>query len=163
MCFKNNFLYPSHIFFSSSICFSFTTWTHKSSSRPYCLWTTLTILGEDFGSQHVGHETLSEEEVMPQPLSLSLTMQSVECSTELMNTYLMLCTLHSGLSAVWAWGASWWLGRFPLCSHVKSVSSLIQKEILINYTATDSCFWLLLGMSDSVISLTDKSTLQFSK
>lgn len=44
-----------------------------------------------------------------------------------------------------------------------SVSPLIQEEILINYTTTDSCFCLLLGMSDSVISLTDKRTVQFSK
>lgn len=69
-----------------------------------------------------------EEGEMPQPFSLSLTVQLVDCATELINTYLMLCTLHSGLSSVWAWGASWWFGRFPLCSHVSLSAFLFEKR-----------------------------------
>lgn len=101
-----------------------------------------------------------KDEATPRPFSLSV--QSVDCATELINTYLMLYT------ALWAMGSmsprckriTWHISPLLPCS---SVSPLIQEEILINYTTTDSCFCLLLGMSDSVISLTDERTLQFSK
>lgn len=131
MCVFSITFFIHHIsFFPLSICFCFITRTKRiffqtilfvdnSSYSWWGFWKSACWAWDSLAQL--------EKEAMPQPFSLPLTMQSVDCATELINTYLMLCTLHSGLSAVWAWGASWWLGRFPLCSHV-SLSALLFKK-----------------------------------
>lgn len=123
----NFFLYPSLFFFFSLYLLLLYNMHIKTSSRPSFIGTSLAVLV--FWSQQVGCGTLSAEEgVMVQPFSLSLTIQLVDWATELINMYLMLCTLHSGLSAVWASGESQCLGKFPLCSHGTLSAILVKKR-----------------------------------